>query len=115
MSTTTRSDQLSLVFTALSHPVRRTMLEILKLGKASASELGETFDVSAPMITKHLKMLQKAKLISRTQEAQLRYAQLNPKTLKEANDWIKQYEELWIDRFDRMENYLQKVMKKEEE
>ena len=114
MSVTTHQDHLSLIFTALSHPVRRIMLEKLKQGKASASELAEPFDVSAPMITKHLKVLQKAKLITRTQEAQLRYAQLNPKTLKEANDWTKQYEEFWIGRFDRLEDYLQKLMKLDE-
>ena len=114
MSTTIQPDQLSLVFTALSHPVRRTMLEKLKNGKASASELAESFDISPSMITKHLKALQKARLIDRTQKAQLRYSQLNPKPLKEANDWIKQYENLWIGRFERMEEYIQKLMKKDD-
>lgn len=114
MSINTQQDQLSLVFTALSHPVRRIMLEKLKQGKASASELAQPFDISASMITKHLKVLQKAKLISRTQEASMRYAQLNPKTLKEANNWIKQYEKLWMDRFDRVEDYIQQLMKKDE-
>lgn len=99
----TESDELSLIFLALAHPVRRALLEQLKNKKASVSELLENLDVTKPMMTKHLKILEKAKLIERNKKAQQRISQINPKTMKLVNDWVITYKELWQGRFDRLE------------
>ncbi|MCB0278943.1 MAG: winged helix-turn-helix transcriptional regulator [Calditrichaeota bacterium] len=109
-------DQLSLTFQALSDPTRRAMLEKLSKGTATVSELAEPFDMSGPAITKHLKVLERAGLISRGKEAQWRPCQLNGTPLRIANDWVQQYRQFWEESFDRLEEYLnaQNKIKKEE-
>ncbi len=99
-------DSLSLTFQALADPTRRAILERLSRGSASVGELAEPFDMSGPAITKHLKVLERAGLISRGKEAQTRPCELNGKSLKLADDWVQQYRQFWEDSFDRLEIYL---------
>lgn len=99
-------DQLSVTFQALSDPTRRAILERLSKGTASVSELAEPFDMSGPAITKHLKVLENAGLITREKEAQFRPSKLNGAPLKEAQDWMQQYKTFWEESFDRLEIYL---------
>ena len=107
-------DQLSLTFQALSDPTRRAMLKRLSKGPSAVSELARPFDLSAPAISKHLKVLEKAKLITRTKDAQWRPCTLNVAPLKEANHWVEQYRQFWEERFDRLEDYLNSLNSKKE-
>lgn len=99
-------DTLSLTFQALADPTRRAMLERLSRGSASVGELAEPFDISGPAITKHLKVLERAGLITRGKEAQTRPCQINGTALKLADDWVQQYRQFWEASFDRLEVYL---------
>lgn len=105
-------DQLSLTFQALSDPTRMAMLERLSQGTASVSELAEPFDMTGPAITKHLKVLEKAGLITKGREAQWRPCKLNGAPLKFANDWVEQYRKFWEESFDRLEEDLNSINKK---
>ncbi len=111
------NDQLSLTFSALADPTRRAMLKRLSEGQANVSELAKPFlkRMSLPAITKHLKVLEKAKLITKTREAQMRPCKLNPETLKDASDWMEQYRVYWEESFDRLEEYLKTVTAKEKQ
>lgn len=104
-------DRLSLTFSALSDPTRRAMLARLAQGEANVSDLAKPFlqDMSLPAITKHLKVLEKAGLITRTREAQWRPCKLNPDALKDAADWMEQYRMFWEESFDRLDAYLKTV------
>ena len=104
-------DQLSQTFQALSDPTRRAILEKLSHGSASVSELAAPFDMSGPAITKHLKVLERAGLITRGREAQLRPCKLNGAPLRLAQDWVEQYRQFWEDSFDRLELYLNSMNK----
>lgn len=104
-------DQLSLTFQALSDPTRRAMLERLSQGATTVSELSKPFDMSGPAITKHLKVLERAGLITRGKEAQWRPCQLNGAPLKVAQDWVEQYRLFWEESFDRLEAYLNTMNK----
>lgn len=106
-------DQLSVTFQALSDPTRRAILERLSKGSASVSELAEPFDMSGPAITKHLKVLERAGLITREKEAQFRPSRLNGAPLKEAQDWMEQYRAFWEESFDRLEAYLDSINAKD--
>ena len=106
------TDSLSLVFSALGDPTRRNILHRLSKGHLSVTELSKPYEMSLPAITKHLKVLEKAGLISRGKEAQWRPCQLETKTMKEANDWISHYREFWEESFDRLELYLDEYQKK---
>ncbi|MCB1060769.1 MAG: winged helix-turn-helix transcriptional regulator [Calditrichaeota bacterium] len=99
-------DKLSQTFAALSDPTRRAILARLSSGETSVSELAKPFRMSAPAITKHLKVLERAGLISRSRHAQWRPAKLEALPLKEASDWIDQYRKMWEERFDRLDQYL---------
>lgn len=99
-------DKLSQTFSALSDPTRRAILAQLAAGESSVSELAKPFKLSGPAITKHLKVLERAGLISRTRFAQKRPAKLEALPLKEASDWIEQYRQMWEARFDRLDEYL---------
>lgn len=105
-------DTLSLTFQALADPTRRAILERLSRGATSVGELAEPFDMSGPAITKHLKVLEKAGLITRGKEAQTRPCHLNGAPLKIADDWVQQYRQFWEDSFDRLEIYLKTVNQK---
>lgn len=99
-------DRLSLTFSALADPTRRAILAHLSKGESSVTDLAEPFDMSLPAITKHLKVLEKAGLISRSREAQWRPCKLEAEPLHQAVDWMEQYRTFWEERFDRLEDYL---------
>jgi len=107
------TDALSLTLAALADPTRRAILSRLALGETSVAELGRPFDITAPAVTKHLKVLQRAGLITQTRQAQYRPCRINPKPLKEVSVWIEAYRKLWEQRLDRLEDYLQKLQEKE--
>ncbi|MEZ5535257.1 MAG: metalloregulator ArsR/SmtB family transcription factor [Thiolinea sp.] len=106
-------DTLSLTFSALADPTRRAILARLTSGEASASELAAPFDISAPAISKHLKVLERAGLISRSRQAQFRPCKLEPQALQEASNFLEQYRRFWEQSFDRLEDYLQELQAKE--
>jgi DNA-binding transcriptional ArsR family regulator len=107
-------DQLSQTFAALADPTRRSMLARLSRGEANVSDLAKPFlkDMSLPAITKHLKVLEKAGLISKTRQAQWRPCKLNGEPLKDVADWMQQYREFWEESFDRLDAYLKTVTSK---
>lgn len=105
-------DKLSLTFTALSYPTRRAILAKLSSGEATVQELAKPFDISAPAITKHLKVLEKAGLISRSREAQWRPCRIEAGALKDAAHWIGEYREFWEQSFDRLDEYLKTITTK---
>ena len=108
------ADALTDTFAALADPTRRAILKRLSEGEASVKELSEPFDMSPPAITKHLKVLEKAGLISRSRQAQWRPCRLETAPLQEASDWLEQYRQLWEARFDRLEDYLRELRDKDE-
>jgi DNA-binding transcriptional ArsR family regulator len=99
-------DRLSATFSALADPTRRAILARLASGEASVTELCEPFEISAPAITKHLKVLERAGLISRSRQAQWRPCKLEAKPLQDISSWVEQYRQLWEQRLDRLEDYL---------
>ena len=99
-------DDLSLVFAALADPTRRAILERLAGGDATVNELAEPFSMSQQAVSKHLKVLEGARLISRTRTAQARPAVLETERLDEAIGWISRHRQIWIDRHDRLEAHL---------
>jgi DNA-binding transcriptional ArsR family regulator len=107
------TDPLSTMFSALADPTRRAILARLALGETSVTEIAKPFDISGPAITKHLKVLEGAGLISRGREAQWRPCKLEPKALKSVDDWLERYRRLWEDRLDRLEDYLRELQAKE--
>ncbi|HYC62006.1 MAG TPA: metalloregulator ArsR/SmtB family transcription factor [Thermoanaerobaculia bacterium] len=107
------ADPLSVTFAALADPTRRAILARLSSGQCSVNELAEPFDMSLPAISKHLKVLERAGLIARTREAQWRPCQLNAGRLKEVADWLEQYRRFWEESFDRLDEYLRELKKKE--
>jgi DNA-binding transcriptional ArsR family regulator len=108
------TDNLSLTFSALSDPTRRAMLSHLSQGDANISDLAQPFlkEMSLPAVTKHLKVLERAGLITKTREAQWRSCKINPEPLREATNWMEQYRAFWEESFDRLDEYLQSVQKK---
>ncbi len=106
-STVTR-DPLSLVFAALADPTRRAILTRLAGGTSTVSEIAADFRdaMSLPAVTKHLKVLERAKLIQKTRDAQFRPCQLDAAALREAVAWLEPYRVLWEERFDRLGAYL---------
>ena len=106
-------DNLSLTFSALADPTRRAMLARLSQGEANVSDLAKPFlkDMSLPAVTKHLKVLEKAGLITKTKDAQWRPCRLNGEALKNASDWMEQYRIFWEESFDRLEAYVKTVTK----
>ena len=108
-------DQLSQTFAALADPTRRAMLAQLSKGEANVSDLAKPFlkEMSLPAITKHLKVLEKAGLVTKTKEAQWRPCKLNGEALKTASDWMEQYRIFWEESFDRLDEYLKTVTAKD--
>jgi DNA-binding transcriptional ArsR family regulator len=102
---------LTTTLAALADPTRRAILARLALGEASVKELCEPFDMSQPAISKHLKVLESAGLISRGRSAQLRPCRLEAAPLKDVAGWIAEFRHLWAERFDRLEDHLQNVQK----
>lgn len=103
-------DSLSRIFAALADPTRRAILQRLAKGEATVQELAEPFDISLPAISKHLKVLEDARLITRSREAQYRPAKLDPAALKEASQWIEEYRQFWEERFDRLSAYMETLI-----
>jgi DNA-binding transcriptional ArsR family regulator len=99
-------DALSNTFAALADPTRRAILAHLSLGESSVRDLAAPFSMSAPAVTKHLKVLQRAGLITQSRQAQWRPCKLEAQPLREAADWVAQYRQHWEDRLDRLETYL---------
>jgi DNA-binding transcriptional ArsR family regulator len=106
-------DRLSSTFAALADPTRRAILARLASGATSVGELAEPFDMSLPAISKHLKVLERAGLITRGREAQWRPCQLAAGPLKDAADWLEYYRRFWDQSFDRLEAYLPELQRKE--
>lgn len=106
------TDRLDATFAALADPTRRAILARLALGETSVKELAEPFEISAPAISKHLKVLEKAGLISRGRDAQWRPCKLEPQALKSVDEWLERYRRLWEERFDRLEEYLRELQAK---
>lgn len=99
-------DPLSAAFAALADPTRRAILERLADGEASVGELGEPFAISAPAISRHVKVLEDAGLVTRRVERQRRIIALNPSRLKDASDWVNRYRAFWEGQLDRLEAFL---------
>jgi DNA-binding transcriptional ArsR family regulator len=99
-------EDLSLTFAALADPTRRAILERLALGEATVSELAEPFALTQQAISKHLKVLERAGLISRSRAAQSRPCQLETGRLDGAADWISRHRQLWEERYDRLDEHL---------
>jgi DNA-binding transcriptional ArsR family regulator len=104
-------DHLSQTFSALSDPTRRAMLARLSQGEASVSELAQPFlkDMSLPAVTKHLQVLERAGLVTKSRDAQWRPCRLNGAPLKDASNWMEQYRQYWEESFDRLGAYLKTV------
>ena len=99
-------DRLSTTYAALADPTRRAILARLASGEASVTELAEPFDMSLPAVSKHLKVLERAGLITRGRRAQWRPCQLDPGPLKDAADWLEHYRCFWEESFARLDEYL---------
>jgi len=99
-------DRLSSTFAALSDPTRRAILARLALGETSVLKLAEPFDMSLPAVSKHLKVLERAGLITRGRDAQMRPCRIDVRALREADQWLEEYRRLWEQRLDRLDDYL---------
>lgn len=102
-------DRLSATFSALADPTRRAILARLTLGETSVSELAEPFDISLPAISKHLKVLERAGLISRGRAAQWRPCRIEAAGFKGVEEWLEQYRRFWDASFDRLDDYLREL------
>src|SRR5580704_2940246 len=103
----TSIDRLSATFSALADPTRRAILARLALGETSVSKLAAPFEMSLPAVSKHLKVLEQAGLITRSRDAQMRPCKIEAIALKSVDDWLGEYRQLWEQRLDRLEDYLQ--------
>ena len=109
------TDPLSSTFAALADPTRRAILARLTLGETSVTELAQPFQMTMPAVTKHLKVLERAGLITRGREAQWRPCKLDAAPLKDAASWVDQYRQFWEARLDRLDDYLQQLQAKEQQ
>ena len=100
------ADPLSAVFAALADPTRRAILARLARGETTVTELAAPFDMTLPAVTKHLKVLERAGLISRSRLAQARPCHIEPEPLRTATDWMVQYRHMWEARLDRLDAFL---------
>jgi DNA-binding transcriptional ArsR family regulator len=108
------ADPLSTTFAALADPTRRAILARLATGEATVSELAAPFDMSLPNVSKHLKVLREAGLVSQGRDAQWRPCRLEPSRLQEISAWVEQYRQLWEARFDRLDAYLRELQQEEQ-
>jgi DNA-binding transcriptional ArsR family regulator len=109
------NDRLSQTFAALANPTRRAILARLAEGDATVNELAEPFKMTLPAISKHIKVLEQAGLISQGQKAQYRPCTIELKPLIEVSEWTEQYRQIWEARFDRMDDYIKQLKKKEKD
>jgi DNA-binding transcriptional ArsR family regulator len=107
------TDHLSTTLAALADPTRRAILSRLSAGEASVKELAEPFTMTLPAVTKHLKVLQRAGLISQGRRAQWRPCRLEAKPLREVADWVEQYRKNWEESFDRLDEYIKEIQERE--
>ena len=105
------TDHLSVIFGALADPTRRAILARLAEGEATVNQLAEPFAMTLPAISKHLKVLERAGLISRGREAQWRPCKLEGDSLREAADWVNRYRQFWESSFDKLDAHLQRLMR----
>jgi DNA-binding transcriptional ArsR family regulator len=108
----TREDSLSTTFAALADPTRRAILARLTRGPATVTELAAPFAISGPAVSKHLRVLEHARLITRSREAQWRPCQLEAGPLREVADWTAEYRRFWEKSFDRLDVYLEELQAK---
>jgi len=108
------TDTLSASFAALADPTRRAILARLMSGEASVTELAAPFDLSLPSISKHLKVLQRAGLVTQGRKAQWRPCRLEPAPLKDISEWVEQYRQSWEERFGRLDEYLREIQREDE-
>ena len=108
-----RAGQLDATFAALADPTRRAILARLALGQASVAELAQPFEISQPAISKHLKVLERAGLISRGKEAQRRPRRLRAKPLAQVTEWLERYREFWEGNFQRLDTLLVDMKRQE--
>lgn len=108
------SDDLSITLAALADPTRRAILARLAEGESTVTELAEPFAMSLPAVSRHLKVLERAGLISRSREAQWRPCRIEPTPLREVADYLEQYRQLWEARLDRLEDYLRTLQTEEQ-
>ena len=109
----TEETKLDRTFAALANPTRRAILARLVDGEATVNELAAPFNMSLPAISKHIKVLEQAGLITQGQKAQYRPCVINVTPLKEVSTWTEQYRHIWETSFDRMENYINQIKKKD--
>lgn len=107
------TDSLSVTLAALADPTRRAILAQLAQGEATVTELAEPFEMSLPAVSKHLKVLERAHLITRSRDAQWRPCRLNPEPLKDLANWLEHYRQFWEHSFDRLDAYLQELQAQE--
>ena len=105
------TDQLSAVFGALADPTRRAILVRLAEGEATVNELAEPFAMTLPAVSKHLKVLERAGLISRGRQAQWRPCRLEADSLREASEWVDRYRRFWESSYDKLDAHLQRLMR----
>jgi DNA-binding transcriptional ArsR family regulator len=110
----TQTDKLSSTFAALADPTRRAILARLSTGEASVQDLAKPFKMTLPAVSKHLKVLENARLIRRGRSAQWRPCYLEAEPLKQAADWVEQYRKFWEKSLDRLDAYLQELQAKAE-
>lgn len=109
------NDTLSLTFAALADPTRRAILARLAEGEATVKELAEPFDMSLPAVSKHLKVLEEAGLVSQRVDAQWRPRRLEVEPLQEVDHWLNVYRDVWEQRFDQLDEYLKTIHKQDKE
>lgn len=109
---TIKVDRLGMTFAALADPTRRAILSRLTKGEASVNEVAAPFSMSLPAVSRHLKVLERAGLISRSHEAQWRPCRLEMKALREVESWIETYRRTWEQRLDRLDDYLTELQSK---
>jgi DNA-binding transcriptional ArsR family regulator len=108
-------DRLSLTFAALADPTRRAILARLTTGARSVTELAEPHDMSLPAISKHLRVLERSGLITRTRDAQWRPCRIKAAPMKEAVDWLEGYRQFWEEKLDRLGEYLEELQAKQKQ
>ena len=106
-------DTLSITLSALADPTRRAILARLAKGETTVNEIAKPFDITLPAVSRHLKVLEAAGLISRGREAQWRPCRLEPRALKVVDNWLSRYRRFWTESFDKMDAYLAELKAKE--
>lgn len=109
-----RTDELTVVFAALADPTRRAMLDRLRSGEATLNELADPFEMSVQGVSQHLKVLERAGLVTRGRVAQTRPARLSSRGLQVASGWLEGYREFWEESFERLDDYLEQLQADED-